>query len=264
MSKTVTIPEKRDGRWQERFVFEGYRLARTGAANSEIAAALGVAPATLKRFLRDHSALAEALEAARGDHHGVEQFQEYVYGRLSPELKALWDKLRRLEQEPNGVARVEAMLERAGMRARQHLFVHALISYNFNPSDACRAVNVSRRTFDRWRRTDPEFVELVDEIHWHKRNFFEGHLCALVAAGNASATVFANKSLNADRGYATKVTVEGSVRHVHAVVSVDDLGLDLETRKKILEAYRAKQGPITVDAPALPAYEPQEGDERET
>jgi hypothetical protein len=109
-------------------------------------------------------------------------------------------------------------------------------------------MNMSRKTFENWVTHEPEFGELMNEIHEHKKNFFEAALVGLVASGDSSATIFVNKTFNKDRGYNDKIelSVEGSVQHehvhahVHAHISVDELDLSLEVKREILQAIRLR------------------------
>jgi hypothetical protein len=120
------------------------------------------------------------------------------------------------------------------------LFLFALVEGNWNPSAACGKVGISKQTLETWCRTDNGFADLMDEIVWHKKNWAESALMQLVDRGDSPATVFVNKTLNADRGYNVKQTVEhtGVVNHEHVVISVEELDLPLEIKRLVLEAYR--------------------------
>lgn len=250
---TIVKKERKD-KWRDDFYVKAHALAKAGWGDGKIANALGVDDDTFRRWRKKRPALEEALLSARSGANGVESFHEYVYKQLPDHLRRLWDKINKCSRERNGVSRVEALLENAGLRARQHLFLYALVNANFNPSAACRAVNITKKTFDNWKNYDPDFLELVDEIDWHKGNFFEGALVMLVKEGNAPAVLFANKTFNAKRGYADKGDSTVIHNHLHAVVNVDDLNLPLETRKALLDAMRAKREGRVVDALPLPEY----------
>ena len=145
---------------------------------------------------------------------------------------------------------MERLLDNAGKRARQHLFLYALTASNFNASEACRKVNISRKTFENWVTTEPEFGQLIDEMHWHKKNFFESALVGLIRSGDSSATIFANRTLNRDRGYNEKfeLEVKGQVNHAHAhIVQIDDLNLPIKVRRLILEAMRDEDNIIPIE-----------------
>lgn len=232
-------------KWDDRNYVKAYELAKDGNSNRDIQKVLGCSGPTFQMWLKSKPALGEALEMARSynSSKAIETFHDYVYEQLPPNLKQLLDEICAFEEEPNAILRVEKLLTAAGKRARQHLFLHSLVASNFNVSKACSRVNIDRTTFEHWVMREPEFAELMDEMTWHKKNFFEGSLVGLVARGDSSATIFANRTFNRDRGYNEKVTVEveGQVNHIHAVISVDSLGLPIEVRKTILNAIRQQR-----------------------
>lgn len=240
--------------WRDEFYVKAYELAKTGMSDDHLAKALGVTVVTLNKWKRIRPAFKDAIDKANREvaKSGVSSFLDYVYDRLTPELQVLWDEINACDEEDNGTLRMEALLSRAGTRARQHLFIHALIARNFNASRACRAVNISVGTLNTWMQ-DPQFSQMIDEIHFHKKNFFEGALIGLVKARDPSAIIFANRTFNRDRGYGDKTTIEhtGQVNHAHAVINVDELDLPLEQRKEILLKLRAKQEAVVAAVPAL-------------
>lgn len=230
-------------KWKDEYYVTAFRLARQGMPNTEIARAVGVKERTFMGWVKDKPALKQSLHEARNNEGGTLTFQEYVYKQLPGHLREVWDQLQLVEDAPNAVDRIEALLQNQGQKARQHLFVHALVSSNFNLSEACRMVNVSKKTFDRWCLGDPEFTELIDQIQWHKGNFFEGKFIQLVESGSEAAVIHAAKTFNSDRGYGAKVKVthEGTVRHDHEhTVNLEELDLDLETLLKIRDAQRSR------------------------
>ena len=235
-------------KWKDTFYVKAYQLARSGLLDEGIAAGLGITAATFRVWRSKRSAFRKAIEDARGIDKGSPQtFIEYVYRVLPPNLKSLVDQIEASSKEKNGIVRIEKLLANAGRRIRQQLFVHSLVASNFNVSRACSKVVITVRTFRNWLENDHEFAELMDEIHYHKKNYFEGGLFALVGAGDTQATIFANRTFNRDRGYNEKVEVEhtGQVDHKHSV-SVDDLDLPIETRKLLLKAVREKKNVIDV------------------
>jgi hypothetical protein len=158
------------------------------------------------------------------------------------------------EKEDTSTQRIEALLGDHGRRVRQHLWVHALICRNFNPSAACRAVNVSFDVVESWKRQDDRFRKLIEEIHEHKKNFFESQLVKLAKKGDVNAILFANRTLNRDRGYGDKTQVEisGSINHrVENLLNLDELDLPPEVLRVILDHVRKKR-----DAKNLAEREP--------
>src|SRR5690606_21892274 len=74
------------------------------------------------------------------------------------------------------------------------------------------------------------------------KNFIEDGLMDLIEIRNPNAVIFANKTLNRDRGYDEKIEVHhsGQVNHKHEF-SIDQLNLDTETKRKVLNAIREQQ-----------------------
>lgn len=239
--------------WKTHFVFDAYELAKSGMLERKIAGVLGISHRTLLVWKEKKPVFGMAIKRGRKSYRGAIKgptFRDYVFKRLSPDLKKLWNEISKIDKKKkiSGVERIEALLSKRGVRVRQHLFVYAWTSSNFSISSALNKVNLNRTTFDMWKNNDPEFAAMIDEIHWHKKNFFEDHLCRLVAGGDTSATIHVNKTLNKDRGYGNPkrqidLNVSGEIKH--NIVNIDELGLPLDTRKEILEAIRRRNA-ITV------------------
>jgi len=238
-----------------------YALALDGLTDQQISDALGLSPNLFSYWKKNKPEVAYALQKARGSKSTQKvTFTEYVYRRLSPELQTLWDQIELWKDHPSGNDRVAELLDTQPDRIKQSLFLHALLTSNFNSSAALKTVNVSYSTLRRWQDEDPNFVRICDEIAYHKKNFFESKLVQLVRQGSEAATIFANKTLNKDRGYSEKVQIDhtGNVNvNVGVTISVDQLKLPLEVRKTILSALReAKQAiptesPKTINSPAF-------------
>jgi hypothetical protein len=230
--------------WKPEYYVRIYELAKTGLSDAEVAAALGVDRKTFWSWKTGDAAVADALLKGRSGTSGVQKFLDYVYQRLPDELQACWDEIQEVEDGSSTVSRLEAMLQSKGEYARKLLFVHALVHYNFNPSDACRAVNITKGTLEYWVGTDHRFGKLLDQIVWHKKNLFEGKLVELVMSGDTAATIFVNKTLNKDRGYGKEVKHihSGAIEHNHTTgegVSKRLLNqLTPSAKKELLEAMR--------------------------
>lgn len=215
-----------------------YVHARAGEDNVSIAKLLKVDYNTFLVFLKDEG-VAYALQ--KGREKSVTSFEDYVYESLSPEMRELWEKIEVFDGHRDGRELIEKLLENQGKTVRQNLWLHAMIFTRFNASEACRLVNVSYPTIREWKLKDPAFKQLLDEVQWHMKNFFEGSLTQQVAAGNILAVLFANRTVNKDRGYDERVKLEvsGRIDHAHYhYVAVDRLKLKMETRVELLEAMR--------------------------
>lgn len=244
-------------KWSDEHYVSAYEFARSGMTDKEIARHLGVAHPTLRTWKQDNPALASAIQRGRdvgGLGRNVFSFLDYLLAHFSPKARQLWYEINRVEREENDVLKIEALLDKQGKAGRQHFFLLALLDGNWNLSRACARSGVSRKTYEKWVADDPDFAELVQEMHWHKKNFFEESLVRKVAEGDTAAILAVNRTLNRDRGYAERLDVQhtGQVDHRHAHIDITELGLPLDTERQVLRALRQRQA--EVDA-ALPAPE---------
>lgn len=220
-----------------------YRYAKLGMPETAIADAVDVSASTFKYWKKLHPSIQQAIDMGRTDSKDGGNWHKFVYDRLPQEVRALWDKICEWDELPNGIAKIEALLSDHGKSIRQQLFLYALIQSNFSWSRACAKVNIDKDTMDYWIQNDVGFADLVEEIQWHKGNFFEEHLVSLVRTGDTAATIFANRTFNKDRGYAVKNELD--IRHSGTVEHSLDLTelvpfLTQEVQAAILEAIRLR------------------------
>lgn len=225
-----------------------YELAKQGKKNTEICKLVGVSwPTFTKRWLTKKCVVDALTRGRKLPDEGVNSFKDYVYKHLSPDLQGLWSEIMMCEKGGTPLSRLEAKIKSKGTLGRQHLLIHALIHSNFNLSKALRLTNTPKSTLELWVQKDDNFAKILDEIDWHKRNFFEGALTALVKKGHAPAILFVNKTLNANRGYGDKITknvnvnVKGGITN-KSVIKIDDLDLDITQRRAILDKIRERKG----------------------
>ena len=166
-----------------------------------------------------------------------ESMAEYIVGHLSPRARAVWDELQ-FWDESTHTEKVDAVLADCPKRIRQELFVHCLIRSSFDLSEACRMIRINMETLQCWRE-DKNFEHALEEVQWHKKNFFEHALMDLVRWRNPMAVMFVNRTINSDRGYVEKLKLEHTLPD--AGFQIDDLDLDLDTRRKVLEAVRRRK-----------------------
>ncbi len=248
-----------ESKWEDTFYVTAYEMARAGSTNAMIGKTLGISKLTFYKWLERRPALADAVKRGREARGRIDgntgTFQEYVFKQLPPALQKMWSDIHAWSDEPNGIVRIEAMLSQGGKRCRQQLFLHALVHNNFNASEALRTVNLSKGVLAKWIDDEPEFAEMMDEIHWHKKNFFEAGLVDLVDRGDAPATIFANKTFNADRGYNEKLRIqmEGTVTHLHAAVPLEALDLPVEVLDQVLAAVRRRAAALGATPGTSPA-----------
>lgn len=247
--------------WNEGMYVKCYKLAKEGLNNRQIAKTIGISENVFGRWLDRYPYLAEGMKEARQaqtSNKATPLLQSFIYNRLPRKLQRLWDELEDLANEENALKKMQQLMEDKGTKTRQHLFLYALTNSHFNPSEACRAVGIPLRTVKEWARNDPDFGELMNEIHEHKRNFVEGHLMRLVEKGDVASTIFANKSLNTEvYGDRKELKVTGTINHTHTLLDLDKLGLPLELRRQILEHVTAAEEKIL----GLPAPKSEEDDE---
>jgi hypothetical protein len=245
-------------------VFEAYEAAKAGLPETQIPGVLGVDPATYRSWKKKRLVFARAVEAGRAARKkalvaasapGTQAVWEDALGRLPARLRKVWREVARqnkreeLEKKSRGRA-VSRLLARHGDKVTQHLYVHALFRTNFNKSEAQRKLNLPPSRVALWEREDPDFVALLVAVQQAKKDLFESKLVEAVSRGDTAAVIFANRTLNRDRGYHEKTEVEHT--HTHAL-RIEDLPLDLETKKKVLAAYQQ------ASTPALPAHDPAAG-----
>lgn len=236
------MPVKRVTKWKPIFLVQVYRMVRLGIPDEDICRTLKVSRVSLYKWRKDRPELEEAIQMARKERDESRDLTSWIYKRLSPEMQDLWTRIQSWHEQPGGHNLVELSLQDHGLRVRQQLFLHALCVLKFNPSEAMRAVNITKYELDKWLASDLEFSRLVDEMQWHKGNFFEQALYELVEQGNPSAVMFANKTFNRKRGYGQ--TAELNVKHsgqvLHGVIDLTEImhKLSPESKAEIMTALR--------------------------
>jgi hypothetical protein len=218
--------------WKDEMLVEAHELARSGMKDAAIARTIGVAPATFAGWVQTKPALRRVLKRARTGKRGegYTSFRDFVYGRLPKRAQELWDRLEEVERlgaHPERGKMARSILRRIQEEAthiRMSLFIHAMVSTNFMVTAACNKVGISPGLVREWELRSPDF---------------KTHLINLVRSGDSAATIFANKTINRDRGYNEKVQVE--VNHTHSgKVALDVKDLSDEVIKGLLEAQRRK------------------------
>lgn len=229
-------------------VVDIYRMAMEGMARSNIAKAIGTDKRTFKKWMVRHPEVKKALDQGYGK-DGSKPFQnarttfaEYCLTALPPDLHELWQQLNDMDEQ-TGEKRYDMLMQRHGRRVKQQIFLHSLISTNFNKFAAMRRACISHSSLDKWKREDPEFMDLINHIHEMKRDFIEGALMGLVAGGDTSATIFAAKSLLPDRGYGSKLTIEhkGETTNKQIVLGKIIHKLPVKSKRALLRKLREER-----------------------
>jgi len=198
----------------------------------------------LRRFQRylihpHWSKVREVVAANQSARSREKTFGHYVFKHLSPEAQKTWKELKFWSEHSGGQVQIMHILRNRGRKIRQELFIHALVSTHYDTSRALSMTGLAKSTLDHWVKQDFHFSQLMDEIQWHKKNFFEKAMMDLVADRNPLATVWVNKTVNADRGYSEKIQVQHSI--ADAGFTFEELDLDADTRRKVLDAIRKRQ-----------------------
>lgn len=234
--------------WSEDFIWKAYREATIQPNKTEIARALGITYGTLTTWAEAVPAFNNAIEAGLADKKRdlllpSDTLPEYV-ATMDEEAKEKWEELVALEKL-GGKNAALVQLD-ANQPLKQRLFVHALSVTPYAIEYVCRVLGVSKTQLDKWIATDPKFVKLLEEIQFAKKNFVESRFLQLVSLGSEKATIAANQTLNADRGYGQKLTVSGQVNHVVGMIDLTQLDLPVDTLSTIVQAIQAK-GMVDMD-----------------
>lgn len=253
-SQGTKKPQHRGSKWKPIMLVTVYRLVRLGIAEIEVCKELKVSRRTFLDWKTEHPELAECLAIAGKELEDGKSFPRWIYSKLTPEVRKVWDAIQKVTEENNGFGKIELILQDHGKRVRQQLFLYALCLSDFSASEAMARVHISKWDLDRWCEEE-DFKKLLEEIGWHKGNFFEQALVGLVKEGNPAAVLFANKNYNRDRGYGSHSTVD--VNHsgqvLHGVVDLAEIMSELsETTKLELLTIIRKREEARNAAPATP------------
>ncbi len=90
------------------------------------------------------------------------------------------------------------------MNDKKKMFLEALATSYGIIAPACKAVDVGRSTYYRWRDEDAEFREKADEIMEVQVDFVESKLMKQIDSGDTSSIIFYLKTKGKHRGYNEK------------------------------------------------------------
>lgn len=221
--------------WKDENYVNIYELRKAGASKKEICDVLEVDKKTLEYWIECRPALAAVFEQTEPNKNGEDEF---FYKQLNPEYQAIWDELKKVSKKISTWDRAKMMLDNAGEKARQRLFLHALCVTCFSVNQSMKMVGVSKSDLSKWER-DPMFVKLAGQIEWHKKNFIDDAMLKLVARGVPAAVMFAAKTMNKDRGWQEKHIVEHTGEVAHTVKLADLLEkMPLDQQLAILDTFK--------------------------
>lgn len=122
---------------------------------------------------------------------------------------------------------------------------------------ACEAAGISRGTFYRWCREDPEFKEQVDAVQETQIDYVESKLLKNITAGDTTAIIFYLKTKGKSRGYSNKDKPEKETPQKAALPEPTAAGLNgkitpalskrLRDKKAYLIKLKKEQGTYTPD-----------------
>jgi hypothetical protein len=92
----------------------------------------------------------------------------------------------------------------------------------FNVSWMCKQIGIQRRSYQRWRKSDPEFDRACSEIWESVIDNAEVHLQKNIANDKEASLIFFLKTRAKDRGYVEKQEIEHSGESVKINVIIPD------------------------------------------
>jgi len=230
--------------WIDDHIITVYELAKNGKKEAEMARTLGVSLPTYHKWKNSKPIFKSAIKRGRNYYRRRDEqgmiFSDFLIQKLSPDLQKYWNKINKFSKAKGGTAKIDAILENKGVPFRKSLFLKAWFSRNWNISAAMKLVGLSRNTYEMWKRSDPKFLELVEEIKWCQDNFFEEQVMMQVKAGDISILKEIMASRLAHRGYGRKTEIDMNLTGglTTKIVSIDDLNMTLEQKKELLQAIR--------------------------
>jgi len=94
------------------------------------------------------------------------------------------------------------------MEAKKKALIDLLTNNLNNISGACETLGVSRDTYYKWKKSDPEFKEAAENVIETILDFAEHSLLKQIEVGNTAATIFFLKTKGKHRGYVEKQEVD--------------------------------------------------------
>ncbi len=253
--------------WDDVYYLDAYCLARDGLGDKNIAEGLGISTARFRQWSREKPVFAEAVR--RGREVSGRTMREFIVGHIPEGVAPVWDAIvckwsaAKKAAKKGSLAAVrsaelELLTNPLNEAAKQQLYFTALAANSWNPAKACRMIGLPAYVLSGWKK-DPKFLKLFNLIHEAQQDFVEGQLMGLVEAANPAATIFASKSLLADRGYAEqrrhthRHEVSGEVKQVvEHRIAIEELDLPVALMAQIMEHVdkrEAAQRRIGVAAP---------------
>ena len=234
---------------------ELHLAAIEGLSITAAAKRLGVTDQCCRNWLKQHKSARRAWEHGTATRAEVTQegkqggsFANYVFRHLSTDMQELWELAIGDNMDGDIDYAVSAgVIAAAGDYARKRLYAHALACSNWNTNVAMQICGITYKELKRWQQHDEDFLQLMHELEWYKKNYWEQQLHNLVARQDKDAVLFVNKSINKDRGYGEQVAVQhsgtigqhhtGAIQHEHSqLVNLGALDLPVQVLQQVMEA----------------------------
>jgi hypothetical protein len=245
--------------WKDSHLIDIYLLAKQGMSEQQICEVICVDFYNAWRtWKKEVPSIKEAIDRGRNDNKDIETgltdkgpaeddtIFDYVYGCLPEELRTLWDEIdaiTELDHSKREISHKE--LKQYTKAYQQVLFIHALCTSRFDYTRAMKKVGLTLKKYQAWLKEDSGFADLVAEVQFHKKNFFENALLDQVQLGETSAIIFCNKTINKDRGYGDKLEVSQDVQVQSTANSqsldLSKLDLTAPMKRALLEAAKEQR-----------------------
>lgn len=93
-------------------------------------------------------------------------------------------------------------------KAQHKQFIQAFIDYDFNITNACQVIGISRQTFYNWLDKVDDFSRLLDEGREQAIDMVESALMKQIEQGDTRAIIFFLKTKGKNRGYSEKTEID--------------------------------------------------------
>lgn len=230
--------KKKSTKYNEDVIWKCYKFARHGHSDSKIATNIGVDKQTLFNWIKKYKVLNRAIQAGRKDHgpQSDESLESFVYKKLPPDAQDYFDILQ------DEVTNWNEELGEMTTEVKQMLYFNLWYENDFNESEALRKLGLSVKVVHEWRRDNPWFASIYNNMLVVRKDFVEQATMRLIKQGDPIVTMRVNAALNKDRGYGDKLEIEGNMQHT-VTHGIDVTGLDLpaDVMERILEAVRIKE-----------------------
>jgi hypothetical protein len=253
--------------WKEEYVVEAVLLAQQGKTNEEMAKHFGVSMGVFSTdWLAERPLFRFAVDRGKEEYRKAKDkdtLKTYMEKRLSPRLRRIWDSIILWHESAKGPDLIDELMKPLGNKAKQSLWIHAMLQTQFDASKACRMIGVPLSAIEAWKNEDPNFQLLVEEVEEHKNNFFETALIDLVRARDARAVIFANEARNRKRGYGKKseVEVSGTITLQHVVIPLESLDVSMATMLELEKALLKRKAELDKDAIPVESQRVEKGKE---